>query len=146
MCRGILLVIVVAAACGDMGPPGPAGPQGETGRAGDPGVEGPHGPPGPPGPEGPRGPAGFTTVAVRSSSFPSTSGLGGVALAASCMPGEIATGGGHLATGNNTHLVSASRPSPQTGTPTGWEVQLNTAVNLPNVDAPPIDVYVVCAQ
>ena len=66
--------------------------------------------------------------------------------AASCEDGEVATGGGGLATGANGGLpvMSASRPQPDDagGTPTGWRVTIvNTAVSGTITGV----AYVVCA-
>ena len=66
--------------------------------------------------------------------------------AASCEDGEVATGGGGLATGANGGLpvMSASRPQPDDagGTPTGWRVTIvNTAASGTITGV----AYVVCA-
>jgi hypothetical protein len=89
-------------------------------------------PAGPRGPQGAQGPAGATNVTVRSSQ---TSPDG--TATASCNPGERATGGGGSAP--DGYLYESS-PSPQGGTPGGWQVKADIGGSPVNVTA-----FVVCA-
>ena len=65
---------------------------------------------------------------------------------ASCEPGEVATGGGGLAAGNDGGLpvMRSSRPIPDDvgATPTGWRV---TEVNSAGTGTITLTAYVVCA-
>jgi hypothetical protein len=81
---------------------------------------------------GPPGPAGATNVTVR----PGASASG--TSTASCNQGERATGGGGIS--SNGFIVD-STPSPQSGTPTGWQAQADDGGGNPaNVQA-----FAVCA-
>lgn len=81
---------------------------------------------------------------VRTGSTVSTNGA--LSSAASCEPGEVATGGGGLAVGNDGGLpvMRSSRPQPDTAgaTPTGWRV---TEVNSAGTGTITLTTYVVCA-
>lgn len=106
------LVLGLPGTAGPAGPPGPPGPQGLPG------------PNGTPGPAGPPGPAGATTVRIRTGSGIAQAHLSGFA-AASCAPGERATGGGGFASGQPDLTLTQSGPAPQLAdgeTPTGWFV------------------------
>jgi len=89
---------------------------------------------------GPRGATGakgtFGDVAVRFIDYKS-----GPPATASCLPGEVAVGGG-VDVGQNSSWIRVSAPTPAFGTPTGWRGQ---AVNAGNI-AVLASVYVVCAQ
>jgi len=58
-----------------------------------------------------------------------------------CTPGTHEVGGGGLAVGNQ--LLFESRPAPQTGTPTGWEVA-GGAANPPATGS--VVAYALCAS
>jgi hypothetical protein len=70
----------------------------------------------------------------------------GVSSPASCEPGEVATGGGGVAVGNDGGLpvMRSSRPQPDTAgaTPTGWRV---TEENSAGTGTITLTTYVVCA-
>jgi hypothetical protein len=91
----------------------------------------------PAGPQGPQGPAGATNVTVRVG--PDVSGTS----TASCGAGERAVGGGGVATGADGALW-ASNPTPNSGTPTGWEADAIDTVAGTLDD--PVQAYVVCAS
>jgi hypothetical protein len=97
----------------------------------------PAGPQGAQGPQGPQGPAGATNVTVRvGPGVPGTS-------TASCQGSERAVGGGGFAIGA-TGALWASTPTPNSGTPTGWEAEaIDTATGTLN---DPVQAYVVCAS
>ncbi len=61
--------------------------------------------------------------------------------AVTCPAGTHATGGGGTAVGNQ--LLFESRPSPQTGASTGWEVAGGAATPP---DAGTVTAYAVCAS
>ncbi|MDX6665349.1 MAG: hypothetical protein QOG68_1555 [Solirubrobacteraceae bacterium] len=90
------------------------------------------------GPAGAKGDAGATNLSV----VTVTCGPAPCQTAtATCPAGSHATGGGGLVVGNQ--LLFESRPSPQTGTPTGWDVAGGAA------DPPAtgnITAYAVCAS
>jgi hypothetical protein len=88
------------------------------------------------GPQGPQGPAGATNVTVRVG--PDVSGTS----TASCQGNERAVGGGGVATGADGALW-ASTPTPNSGTPTGWEADAMDTVTGTLGD--PVQAYVVCA-
>jgi hypothetical protein len=96
---------------------------GVGGTPGAPGVPGPAGPQGPPGPQGPTGPAGPTTVRVRTASAVAQARIGGY-VAATCAPGERATGGGGFNLGLAEMTLTQSGPTELLDgeTPTGWFV------------------------
>jgi hypothetical protein len=81
---------------------------------------------------------------VRTGSTVSTNGA--LSSLASCEPGEVATGGGGLAVGNDGGLpvMRSSRPQPDTvgAPPTGWRV---TEVNSAGTGTITLTTYVVCA-
>lgn len=81
---------------------------------------------------------------VRSGNTVSTNGA--LSSPASCEPGEVATGGGGLAVGNDGGLpvMRSSRPQPDTvgAAPTGWRV---TEVNSAGTGTITLTTYVVCA-
>ena len=97
----------------------------------------PAGPRGPQGAQGPQGPAGATNVTVRVG--PSVSGTS----TASCQGSERAVGGGGVATGA-TGALWASNPTPNSGTPTGWEADAIDTVAGTLDD--PVQAYVICAS
>jgi len=71
---------------------------------------------------------------------------GSLSSPANCEPGEVATGGGVLATGNDGGLpvMRSSRPQPETAgaAPTSWRV---TEVNSAGTGTITATAYVVCA-
>ena len=111
-----------------------AGPRGRAGAKGD------TGPAGPAGPQGPAGVVGSVTtrnVADREadSGVPVTDVL-------ACKSGEIAISGGLSVAGATSGItVLQNRPTPETGTPTGWQVEVR------NQSGGPVTVtsYVECA-
>ena len=66
---------------------------------------------------------------------------------ANCEAGEVATGGGALATGSNGGIpaMRSSRPQPETdgATPTGWRVNVGNVSDTGTITA---TAYVVCAR
>jgi hypothetical protein len=103
------------------GSPGPVGPQGAQGPAG------------PAGPAGARGPAGPASTVIRV-------GPSEVAVSlAHCLIGEVATGGGGVATGAGGALSHSFPLNGEAGTtPTGWIVR---AANPDGF----VQAYAVCA-
>jgi hypothetical protein len=109
------------------------------------GVTGPRGMTGAQGPQGATGPTGatgrFGTITVREAHYSS-----GPAVAAECLPGEVAVGGGAETTEDGFIRVS----TPEGGTftsdgvinPTGWRAQTIGANNV----ARSATVYVLCAS
>jgi hypothetical protein len=102
------------------------------------GAKGSRGPRGLTGAKGAMGASGATNVSVVNASCgPAPCNH----VIATCPAGARATGGGGLATGNQ--LLYESRPIPQSGTPTAWEVAGGAAT-------PPIQgaviAYAVCAS
>jgi hypothetical protein len=87
---------------------------------------------------------GLTSTLVRTGSQLSTSGT--VSTPANCAAGEVATGGGVLATGasGGVAVMRSSRPQPETAgaSPTGWRV---TVQNLSDTGTITVTAYVVCA-
>ena len=81
-------------------------------------------------------PGTFGAVTVRTVIY-----TAGAPATASCLSGEVATGGG-VASNSPSSFVRVSAPSPLIGTPVGWQGQtLNTAnASIPGV------VYAVCAK
>jgi hypothetical protein len=81
-------------------------------------------------------PGTFGAVTVRTVIY-----TAGAPATASCLTGEVATGGG-VASNSPSSFVRVSAPSPLIGTPVGWQGQtLNTAnASIPGV------VYAVCAK
>jgi hypothetical protein len=116
------------------GPRGPAGPQGSVGPRGPEGPAGPHGPAGERGPVGPQGPPGATNVTVAVGQAEVGNSI------ATCPVGTRATGGGGVVTTANAFLV-ASAPTVQTGTPTAWEAEAETAGGA----GATVQAYVICA-
>lgn len=118
------------------GPPGPQGPQG---------IQGPPGANGTNGTNGTNGSNGATNVVTRTTGLTVNATLTNEATA-TCNAGERATGGGYAqatTVPNNQLFFGASRPSPTSGTPTGWFVQLsNTSGTTQFVGL----VYVICAS
>jgi Collagen triple helix repeat (20 copies) len=109
------------------------GLRGLTGATGATGATGPAGATGLQGIQGPKGAPAVASVTTRIDDSDGT----GVSVAAganftasiSCNPGEIATGGGGVSGfGGDPNqplafvTIAASRPTPGTGTPTGWTV------------------------
>ncbi len=156
---------------GPQGIPGPQGATGATGPKGDPGVSvtskqlgaggtacptggssftsasgttyACNGATGAPGAQGPAGTFGKVTVRTISNTI---SGYSEVSDEASCLPGEVAVGGGEsLGAGNGSGqgglAVQTSRPDPVSGTPTAWYAILENS----NASSVPYEVYVVCA-
>jgi hypothetical protein len=58
---------------------------------------------------------------------------------ASCNPGEVATGGGGSVSGG---IISASKPDPTGGTPTGWRADGSDLGGSPAT----VTAYAVCAS
>jgi len=81
-------------------------------------------------------PGTFGAVTVRTVIY-----TAGAPATASCLTGEVATGGG-VASNSPSSFVRVSAPSPLIGTPVGWQGQtLNTAnASIPGV------VYAICAK
>lgn len=101
---------------GDTGAMGPQGPQGNTG------AQGPQGNTGAVGPQGPAGSNAAIRVTTRRKDVRVQGGQT-IEARVDCLPGERATGGGHLWT--DPTEVTASSPYPyefETSTPTGWVV------------------------
>jgi hypothetical protein len=120
------------------GPPGPAGPQGPQGLQGERGLQGL---PGTPGTNGTNGTNGATNVTVRLSTATTITPGNNADVTASCIGAERATGGGFgQVVGNG--IIQASRPSPTSGTPTAWVVNVhnNTAGNIQYI------AHVICAS
>jgi Collagen triple helix repeat (20 copies) len=125
---------------GSAGPPGSPGPKGDKGEKGDQGIQGIQGIQGFPGSNGTNGTNGATNVTVRSTSlFVGTNSQ--QSATASCVGNEKATGGGHLLTAGSA-AVLGDRPSPTSGTPTGWNVEARNASLVQNAT---YNVYVICA-
>ena len=128
---------------GPPGPPGPAGQPGPSGAPGAPGAKGEQGIPGSPGTNGTNGSNGAngaTNVTVRSTSlFVGTNSQQNAT--ASCSGSERATGGGALVTAGSA-LILGDRPSPTSGTPTGWNVEAKNGSLVQNAT---YTVYVICA-
>jgi hypothetical protein len=145
-----------AGAQGAQGAAGAQGPKGDTGAAQGPqgatGPQGPQGATGPAGATGSAGPAGATNVTVRKNNSGNEDVPAGGLFSASvsCAAGEVATGGGGMSQFGDTEtplsivVTVASRPTPSSGTPTGW------AVTFKNVDTTSHFlghiIYVVCAS
>ncbi len=107
---------------GPAGTQGPAGPQGKQGPAGPAGTPGPAGPQGKQGPAGPPGTFGSVTVVTQAQSVPNGTLTQDGAF---CPLGDIAVGGGASwgaggGSGIGQVTIQTTRPSPATGTPTGW--------------------------
>jgi hypothetical protein len=110
--------------------------RGPSGLPGARGAQGPAGPQGAQGPQGPAGAAGATSVTTHLG--PDVAGTS----TASCPAGQRAVGGGGVATGP-TGALWASTPTPNSGTPTGWEAEaIDTATGTLD---DPVQAYVVCA-
>jgi hypothetical protein len=137
-----------------VGPRGPKGAKGDPGTPGTPGTPGATGPAGPAsamgttGATGVAGPSGATHVVVR---FTSTSvGSGGIGFPiASCLSGEVATGGGGVSTNYVTIPITSSFPVatggtflPQGGVPTAWTVSGQNNSGATGT----VTAYVVCAS
>jgi hypothetical protein len=108
------------------------------------GAVGPQGTQGAQGPQGSKGDSGATKVVVRAGTpkevGPSTT------LAAECLPGERATGGGATVLGGmgQGRLVDSAPVPPTAGaTPTGWTATANSNSNSTTVT---LTVFVVCAS
>jgi hypothetical protein len=120
------------------GPPGPQGPQGPQGLPGTPGTNGT------PGTPGTNGTNGATNVVIRTAGLAAGTGVTNDATSP-CNAGERATGGGYAQATSipNTQLFfGASRPSPTSGVPTGWFVQVT---NTSGTTAFSGLVYAICA-
>jgi Collagen triple helix repeat (20 copies) len=117
---------------GPRGLPGPRGAQGLRGLRGRTGAQGAKGAP---------GTNGATNVQVRTAGPTSLPADGAEHdYPATCASGERATGGGYtLSAAVGTPV--ASRPSPTSGVPTGWDVRMATSTT-----GATIDVYVICAS
>jgi hypothetical protein len=113
---------------GATGPQGPAGPTGPQGPAGPPGPQGPEGPQGPAGPQGPPGPTPELAAITRIDPEP-----GFTESTATCVAGEIVTGGGiYELIRDQVRLTSQddipireyiiSRPIGPTTARTGWQI------------------------
>jgi hypothetical protein len=98
-------------------------------------LRGATGPRGLPGPKGDPGATKLSVVAKTCGPTPCT------LAAATCPAGTHATGGGGVALGNQ--LLFESRPAPQSGTPTGWEVA-GGAATPPAAGS--VTAYAVCAS
>lgn len=106
--------------------------KGARGSTGPPGAKGDAGAP------GAKGDAGATNLSVVSHVCgPEPCQTATVA----CPAGTHATGGGGLAVGNQ--LLFESRPAPQTGAPTGWEVA-GGAATPPATGS--VTAYAICAS
>jgi collagen type I alpha len=129
------------------GPPGPAGPQGPAGAQGATGPVGATGSQGTTGPTGATGTAGAngaTSVVIRTAGLSAAPGVTNSATAP-CTGSEKATGGGYAqaTTISNTQLFfGANRPSPTSGTPTGWFVEVTNTNGSTTFSGL---VYVICA-
>jgi Collagen triple helix repeat (20 copies) len=128
------------------GLPGAAGPAGAAGATGATGAQGSTGPAGPQGPKGDTGPSGVgRTLTVRTNSHDIAAGVL-EQMESDCQPGEIAVSGGASTgvgdgSGNFGVYLQTSRPTPTSGTPTGW-----TAIAYNGTSAPlHWQVYAVCA-
>ena len=86
----------------------------------------------PQGPKGDQGPAGATNVTVREG--PAATNRSD----ASCQPGERAVGGG-AKTSNG--LLDETKPTPSSGTPTGW-----TATAYDGMGTADVQTWVICAS
>lgn len=129
------------------------GPQGLAGGTGATGPQGPQGRVGATGAQGQRGAAAVASVTTRiddSGGFGVSVAAGGTFTASVvCNPGEIATGGGGVSgVGGDPNqplsfvTIAASRPTPGTGTPTGWTVTFRNDDSTPHILAH--KVYVNC--
>ena len=91
------------------------------------------------------GGAGMRHFAVRFGSAITTGGT--VSTPANCLAGEVATGGGQIATGASGGLVvlASSRPQPETAgaVPNGWRVTVRNGATVGTITVTP---YVVCAS
>jgi hypothetical protein len=87
---------------------------------------------------------GLATTVVRTGNQVSTNGA--LSTSAFCAAGEVATGGGALATGTNDGVAAlrSSRPQPDDAdaTPTGWRVTVANQADKGTITA---TAYVVCA-
>jgi hypothetical protein len=103
---------------------------------------GPTGPIGPTGPAGVEGQAGATSVQTREGPQVTVPAGGGNTATASCLAGERAVGGGWRIFGGVSDLNDyENAPTPETGTPTGWEIVLYAPTGAASVRA-----YVICVQ
>jgi hypothetical protein len=136
---------------GKRGPPGPQGPAGPQGPQGPPGAQGPEGPQGDQGIQGIQGNPGApgangaTSVIIRTAGLSAGPGVTNSATA-SCTGSEKATGGGYAqaTTIPNTQLFfGANRPSPTSGTPTGWFAEVTNTNGSTTFSGL---VYVICAS
>ena len=141
----IALISTAIASSGDSGKGSPA-QVAKKGRRGPPGPAGPPGPPGPGGQQGTQGipgtngTNGATSVTVRTASlFVGTNSQQNVT--APCVGNERATGGGFLLTAGSADVLG-DRPSPTSGTPTGWNVEAHNGSLVQNAT---FTVYVICA-
>ena len=126
----IALISTAIASSGDSGKGSPA----QVAKKGR------RGPPGPAGPPGTNGTNGATSVTVRTTSlFVGTNSQQNAT--ASCAGNERATGGGSLLTAGSA-AVLGDRPSPTSGTPTGWNVEAHNGSLVQNAT---FTVYVICA-
>jgi hypothetical protein len=116
---------------GAQGPQGDTGPQGDIGPMGPQGLQGETGAQGEAGAQGPQGPAGVVGFTVRQASS-AENNTQAKAVTASCLPGEVATGGGHSFFGAaenqlvNSTVLLESAPLLTAGVPTGWSVDVRT--------------------
>ena len=130
----IALISTAIASSGESGKGSPAQVAAKKGR------RGPPGPAGPPGPPGTNGTNGATSVTVRTTSlFVGTNSQQNAT--ASCAGNERATGGGFLLTAGSADVLG-DRPSPTSGTPTGWNVEAHNGSLVQNAT---FTVYVICA-
>ena len=107
---------------GPQGPRGAQGPRGPQGLQGLQGKQGAQGPQGKQGPAGPPGTFGSVTVVTQAQSVPNGTLTQDGAF---CPLGDIAVGGGASwgaggGSGIGQVTIQTTRPSPATGTPTGW--------------------------
>lgn len=116
--------------------PGPQGPKGDAGEQGAPGAQGPKGDP------------GTTNTVVRTASKSISVGPSSEELAASCLPGERATGGGGaFVTSSVGDAIVYSAPGGSNGltgngdTPTKWWVGAHNGAAYVKTFV----VYVVCS-
>lgn len=112
---------------GATGATGAAGAQGPKGDTGATGAQGPKGDTGATGATGPQGPAGtFGALHAEHYALTVPSGDEG-AFVAACLTGTVVSGGIDMGGFQPGATIQASRPEPQTGTPTGWYVDVANA-------------------
>jgi hypothetical protein len=120
------------------------GPRGLRGLTGATGATGPKGDKGD---KGDTGASGATNVVVRTGAVTVLPENSNTTATASCQPGERATGGGWFMPPGTSSIETHVRdfgPTPETGTPTGWQaLVLNQAGGQTTNQN--IQIFVVCA-